>query len=66
MNAYDVMDAMNGIAPEKVQHALELMGYIPGEKKKHSARKTLRIVLMNLHHLAAIPTPGLGGFIDDM
>ena len=33
MNAYDVMDAMNGIAPEKVQHALELMGYIPGEKK---------------------------------
>lgn len=46
MNAYDVMDAMNGIAPEKVQHALELMGYIPGEKKKHSARKTLRIVLI--------------------
>ena len=28
--------------------------------------RTLRIVLMNLHHLAAIPAPSLGGFIDDM
>ncbi len=46
MNAYDVMDAMNGIAQEKVQRALELMGYIPGENKKRGARKTLRIVLI--------------------
>lgn len=46
MNAYDIMDAMNGIAPEKVQRALELMGYITGGKKKRGTRKALRIVLI--------------------
>ena len=33
MNAFDFMGAFGGIAPEKVQAALESMGYIPVRKK---------------------------------
>lgn len=45
MNAFDFMDAFGGIAPEKVQAALESMGYIPARKRR-GARRTLRTVLL--------------------
>lgn len=46
MNAFDFMDAFCGIAPEKVQAALESMGYIPAQRNKRGARRTLRTVLL--------------------
>ena len=47
MNAYDFMDAMNGIAPEKVQRAIESMGYAGGRPRTaHPARRVIRTVLI--------------------
>ena len=47
MNAYDFMDAMNGIAPEKVQRAIESMGYAGGRPRTaHPARMVIRTVLI--------------------
>lgn len=47
MRALDIMDAMNGIAPEKVQRAIERMGYLGARSAKgNTARRKTRIVLL--------------------
>lgn len=47
MNAIYIMDALSNIAPEKVQSALERMGYIDKTAKTaHSARQRVRLVLL--------------------
>lgn len=48
MNALDIMDALNDIAPDKVQAAIERMGYIDVamNKRPHHVKRKLRAVLL--------------------
>lgn len=50
MNAYDIMDALNGIAPDKVQRALERMGYVSAREnapgKPRAIGRRARMVLL--------------------